>query len=592
MTQRLMASRAKDLSLRLLCFALAIVLILAAQRVYSGAEGKKMTEVINAMKMRPVCVGRFLIDVPADAQISYRSAFVSGWDISTDSDETDDAFAARLKQKEAELLAAKNEKGQNSLEAAKNIVTSEVSGRMFLYGREWLYHLENGKRIDSEVVGLRAHVRTNHVSFNFSGKIFRDTDAPELAQLATQVRSRNEDEIPSEPGFCFERGLLVEPLTAKQGEGIAMFVTLKNHPDVSIALSSYAGVAESDPLLQRDARSKETFSAEDRLRFARLRAGTRAVNGTVGQELIEKVAEHNGTTGHSFMWESLRNDKTNVFTPSLLFELSTGHGESGNPVSSTLSDDAAIALWDRMLSSLRLRPTGVAAPAVPGPRSAAIGSKAVAGDVCPQTGWWRCTDGDNRIGVSGGRVQYLRAGQAIPQPLLLPPATSWQKLRGEQPSFQSKIPSSWKLVDRRSIPRSKPSTLVAPVGSLQSPGSDEIAQRQPDVNDEQVRASIGVQLSSGVICTASGWWQCLEPGALDNARWFSSGAVLPPATKPISLTVLEKMKGVPGFVRVPASWRFIRFADSETPVSTEGGTPSAASSNGFDKDGPDPSEGV
>lgn len=591
MRQRFFATNGKRALLHVLCFTLALVLIIAAHRVQSCAEGKEMTQVIDALKMRTVCVGRFLIDVPADGEISYRPAFVSGWDISTDSDETDGAFAARLKQKEAELRAAKNEKGQISLETTTNIVTSEGSGKLFVYGREWLYHLENGKRVDSEVVGLRAYVRTNNVSFNFSGKIFKDKDAPELAQLATQARSRGENEIPPEPGFCFERGLLIEPLTAQQGEGVVMFVTLKNHPDVSIALSSFAGAAESEPLLERDEKSKETFSPEDRARFKRLRVGTRIVNGTVGQELIEKVAEHNGTTGHSFMWESLRSDKTSVFTPSLVFELSTGHGQNGEPVSSTLPDAAAIALWDRMLASLRLRPTNAATSAVPSPQVATIGSRAVAGDVCPQTGWWRCTDGDDRTGISGGRVQYIRAGQAVPQALLLPPATSWQKLRGEPPSFRSKIPSSWKLVDRRSASRSKPSTLLAPAGAPQSLTLDEITQHQTDVSGQQANESTGVQMASGAMCTASGWWQCLEPGALDNTRWFSSGAILPCATKPVSLTVLEKMKGVPAFVRVPATWQLIRFADSETPVSTEGGAASGASSSTPDKNTLDPSEG-
>lgn len=585
------AARGKALLLRLLCIGLATVLVFAVQRVYSGAEGKKMTEVINVIKVRPVCVGRFLIDVPSDAEISYRSAFVSGWNISSDLEETDEAFAVRLKQKEAELTAAKNEKGQISLERTKTIATGDVSGKVFVYGREWLYHLENGKRIDSEVVGLQADVRTNHVSFNFSGKIFKDTDAPELQQLATQVRSRNEDDIPSEPGFCFERGFLVEPLTAKQGEGVTMFVTLKNHPDVSIALASYAGVAESNPLLERDAKGKETFSPEDRARFTRLRVGNRSVNGIIGQELIEKVAEHNGTTGHSFMWESLRNDKTSVFTPSLVFELSTGHGQSGEPVSSSLRDDAAIALWDRMLSSLRLRPTNnAAAPVVPGPGTAKLGSSAMAGSVCPQNGWWRCSDGDDRTGVSGGRLQYLRAGETVPQALLLPPATYWQKLRGEQPSFQSKIPSSWKLIDRRSVRRGKTSTLVARAGASQSPTPGMTVECHSDVIDQQARSPIGAELSSGAICFASGWWQCLEPGAFDSVRWFASGAVLPHATKPVSLTLLEKVKGVPDFVRVTAAWRLVRFADCETPASKQGGVTPGDSLNVPGKDDSAPSE--
>jgi len=56
------------------------------------------------------------------------------------------------------------------------------------------------------------------------------------------------------------------------------------------------------------------------------------------------------------MWELIHNKTDNVFTPLMSFELSTGHGQPGATVDSSLTDAQALVLWDKMLSSLRIRP--------------------------------------------------------------------------------------------------------------------------------------------------------------------------------------------------------------------------------------------
>jgi hypothetical protein len=180
----------------------------------------------------------------------------------------------------------------------------------------------------------------------------------------------------------------------------------------------------------------------------------------------------------------------------------------------------------------------------------------MAGDLCVHSGWWQCLDGQGSVGVEGGCTQFFSAGQELPQAVLLPPPSLWQRVRGEQSTFVSKIPSSWKLVDRRKIARTHPSTLLEAAGPIQQRHVE-----QPAVVDNlgyNGDLSSSNQLASGAVCSVSGWWKCSEPRCLDGTRWFAAGAILPKATEQVELSAIEKLRGIPPFVRVMATWQLVR----------------------------------
>lgn len=135
-------------------------------------------------------------------------------------------------------------------------------------------------------------------------------DAKELKQFIAHTKPRAADEIPQEPGFCIERGIIQDPLAASQNEQITMFVGLKGHPDVSIFLYTAAGLKPSDSLLVRNDRIKEEFEQYVTI----LRRGSRKLAGIDGEEIVERFSELNGTTGHTFQWESV-GKQDSVFEP-------------------------------------------------------------------------------------------------------------------------------------------------------------------------------------------------------------------------------------------------------------------------------------
>src|SRR5471032_2153407 len=64
--------------------------------------------------------------------------------------------------------------------------------------------------------------------------------------------------------------------------------------------------------------------------------------------------------GRRLPWESTP-DQNDVFRPALDLELTSGHSirPGGPPVESSLSARAVLMLWDKISSSIRLRPTQV-----------------------------------------------------------------------------------------------------------------------------------------------------------------------------------------------------------------------------------------
>jgi len=198
-----------------------------------------------------------------------------------------------------------------------------------------------------------------------------------------------------------------------------------------------AGITTPKTLLQRDA-DAPTINA-NRSRFHTLRRGARALNGEPGEEILDRVHEFNGNYCHSFMWELIHNKTDTVFTPQMSFELSTGHSESGTTVDSSLTDAQALTLWDKMLSSLRVRPVVVAEPVAVTPTQATIGTRANSGMACPASGWWHCVNS-----LAQDNTHWFQRGQILPKASLQRQQSILDRLKGT-PDLRSK-PTVWEFV--------------------------------------------------------------------------------------------------------------------------------------------------
>ncbi|WP_157202141.1 T6SS immunity protein Tli4 family protein, partial [Massilia sp. Root335] len=433
------------------------------------SEVAKMTE-----KMKTICVGRFLVDVPSRAEVSLSREMMDGFDIATvEEDET--TFRERVAAREAEITAqgaqgvAADSNGVGSMVEARDLRVPGMIGRLLIYGRTRSYSMEGSRRLDDEWVSVEAHAHLDGMSFSLSMQYADVPDGRTAEALLARLRLRGENEIPSVPGFCIGRAVFTEPLPPHKTEHIAMHVGFLDHPDVALALASLPGGDRDSSLLTRFADMDKEANPDELLRVTKLRFGKRTINGIDGEEVLERIRELNFATTYGFMWETpgVQGDPVHPF---LSLELQGGISPrpSGKPVDTSLHEDAVLALWDRISSSIRSRPSGPPpGPAEPPePAAPRLGTLATAGEPCPQSGWWKCREGGPGVDVQGGSVQWIRKGDRMPQALLLPRQTLLQKLRGLQPSIEPSQPTTWKLLDKRLRPRTPTIVALAPPGPV------------------------------------------------------------------------------------------------------------------------------
>ncbi len=550
----------------------ALAVAWAVGEVKQRAAGQRDKEKVARMTrtMKTVCIGRFLIDLPSEARFELRGPRIHGLDISS-FDEPEAEFQLRLAQREAKLRATPDRFGGNrNLEAVREVKTDNgVVGKIFLHSRTVSEGTQaNGLELERyryEGIAIEAMLHGRGVSFALAAKDYNPDNIENLPRLVAKLVPNPHNQIPTQPGFCIDRAWFRDPLTPDQHELIMMSAQLPSHPDVEFLAILAAGIKpDKQSLLEREASAPSLLSLTERWRISTLRAAPRSIGGIMGDELVKRVAEMNDTIGYSFWWE-VDGTQDNVLLPHVVFQMSTGEGNHG-PVSTSLSEDAAVMLWDTISSSIRLRPAEPPAPVAAEPSPTPLGTQAWAGERCPESGWWACNAGGSGLKVLGGQRQYVRKGERMPQALLLPPQTLWEKVRGLQPSYDAPDQTAWQLVDKRNRKRVRSSLPLAQAtpaaaGVVTNGGGPGIV--------EPPQVSTGSFAATGIPCPASGWWRCEDPRALDGTRWFAQGSMLPPATFAIPSGAFGRSSGLMRSVERRGAWRLVRLADGPTPLDSE-----------------------
>lgn len=554
--------------------AVALGATWSVEAVMDKREVAKMTE-----KMQTVCVGRMLIDLPQEANYALYGIRIDGFDIETVK-ESAEAFAARLAAREAEIRAKPDHLGGNkNMESAKDVKTgSGLAGKIFVHTRNVTEGTAaNGLELEHfryEGIALEGHVHADGISIDLTADDYDPAHIGDLAKLIEKLVANPDNRITAEPGFCLDRAYVRDPIPADQIEQIRLTAGLPSHRDIEIHFDTIAGTKPTaQGLIERNTENMKDEPPDYVMRFTRLRAAPRTIGTLTGDELLLRVREENSVIVYGFRWEVL-GTKDNVFIPDLSFKMATGRSSEGR-ISSSLSQAGALDLWDKIVSSIRVRPT--VAPKVSAAEPPPLGSQAMAGDTCIQSGWWECNEGGNGTRVHGGQRQYIRQGERMPQALLLPPQTLWEKARGLQPSYEAKSPTPWKLVDRRNhrritpdVPLAQPEVTMSNAVTAVPVGADAIE-----------RAAVGAYAMTGNPCPASGWWLCQESDALDGTRWFARGSLLPAATFAVPERTFGRTSGGPKAMQRRGIWQLMRLVEASEPatdasVANETGSPKKA----------------
>jgi hypothetical protein len=340
--------------------AVAVVVAALATTWATGAAWDTYKVMKMTGNMRTVCVGRLLIDLPNNAHAEMYEQWIEGFDIDAFA-ESEEAFNKRVAAREMEIRSKPDRLGGNkNMEAVREVKTeSGLAGKIFVHSRNVTEGTESDgfttEHFHYEGVALEAHVHDNGLSIDVTAKDYDPDLAENLPRLVAQLVPNPTNRIPTEPGFCLDHAYVREPLAAKQGERITLAAHLPDNPDIGINFDTIAGT-KPDPrtLLQRNAESRARRPAALNLLVTELRAAPRTIGGFAGDELVRQVIEANGVFVYGFEWE-LNGTEDNVLVPDIRLVMVTGRGR-GEPVRSSLAAPAAMALWDRISSSMRVRP--------------------------------------------------------------------------------------------------------------------------------------------------------------------------------------------------------------------------------------------
>ena len=181
--------------------------------------------------------------------------------------------------------------------------------------------------------------------------------------FAQNIKLRDNSEIPSEAGYCFDGGF-VESKEAK--EWAKAFFTRPDTPGSAVFGVEMRPRLKSDDKLLDRVPTLVRMLANLATHTRTLRSGGRTVAGMPGEELLIKI-KADGVTAYNFIWEFQGRDDDDdgpisLANPNTRLELRVGGAKTGrNATSETsvLTEQEALALWDALLAGFKLRPGAV-----------------------------------------------------------------------------------------------------------------------------------------------------------------------------------------------------------------------------------------
>jgi len=417
--------------------ALFVALLMA-----TTANAQNQGEIMKDTKQaQTLCLGRFLVDVPKEADIvagreEYR------WDkVSLTRKVSQEAFQKSILDKEKMLKETKH-KTEPSLLKLFSRSNDENSVVMVFWetpSSKYGYETEGYKWIK----GFQFLVKGTADDDRASSK------AEKINRTLAELQYRRDGEIPTTPGFCIDGGFFAGEPALPHSEHAAISIRLKNHPEVLVRIyTDMNGEKVEESLLTRvDRKETPAIYKELAKQIKTLRRGKHPVGTFQAEELLETYPTDYSYSIHQFVWESSGKPR-DLYAPTIVVNMETGETSDHVDMRPSLTNKQAIELFDSIVNSIRLRPIGGAAASPdkpvppPSPQSKApLGTTLSSGTRCPQTGTWVC----DKAEAKGGIRHVFHEGETLPSVLTPVRLGFWLKLKGEAPTRLNS--AAWTLTE-------------------------------------------------------------------------------------------------------------------------------------------------
>ncbi|MES2741403.1 MAG: T6SS immunity protein Tli4 family protein [Pseudomonadota bacterium] len=347
---------------------LALVSLQACTSAYSYKEkavpeAVKLSERLQMLfaKTKLICFGRYAMEVPQEAQLLWGTAGIAG----------------DVEIINGGLTASQKRVAEDIAKIMHDSDTAEIT-----YNREgpveasWqirYYESDLDKKYKIHI--FNTYVNKGELTFILGGSVGQvDTEevaAAKQGERAKSLRLRAADEVPDESGYCIDHAFMASKLYAEQ-ETVNIGIYLPSLPDVAFSIGSNKDAYGDLPKQEFEKSTRGKLSLLARIEAAKqdqglfypsrtvLREGKRDVQHWHGEESLIKRAD--GT--HDFEWAFV-GTPTDVANPSeynAVMFTKVEHNVVGAASAASVSDDEAVALWDRLLSGLKFRAKVPGAP--------------------------------------------------------------------------------------------------------------------------------------------------------------------------------------------------------------------------------------
>jgi hypothetical protein len=366
--------------------ALTIMMLPACSRRYKYKENA-VPEPVNLSprlqvlfaKTKLVCFGRYALEVPQEAQLVWGSA----------------SFPSSIEVTNGNIEDNKRRIANDIDKIFKENRTAEIkyNGKGPVE-KSWQirYYEDKHAKADNDIF-FTTYVNKGELTFILGDATEKreNEGAPAARQFAraTSLQLRDSGEVPANPGYCIEHGFMADDLYENQ-EIVTAGIFLPSLPDVTFSISSNKDAYGDYPpaefektqraklsLLARIAQAKEGQGISYPSRTL-LREGKRSVQHWHGEESLFRRKD--GV--HDFEW-ALVGKPRDVANPSEFgaqMYTKVENNTVGAAKAASLTDDEAVALWDKLLSGLKFRVKVPGAPRgsyfLPSDKPEAAGSQA------------------------------------------------------------------------------------------------------------------------------------------------------------------------------------------------------------------------
>jgi hypothetical protein len=301
-----------------------------------------------------VCFGRYAIAIPKEARLIWGGTyFPSKIQVSKGS-------AEMMKVKAASDIATVKKNDEDAEIIYNNHGPIEKSWQIRYYKSKAAKKLH--------LLFFNTYVSKGDLTFLLGGAIddgqAEEQVATEEATRAKSLRLRADDDAPTEPGYCIEHAFMADASYDDQ-EIINVGIHFPSLPDVTFSISSNKEAYADYPKEEFEKMKVEELSLLARIRKAQeeqgalyphrtlLREGKRDVQHWHGEESLIKRPD--GV--HDFEWGFVGTPKDVAYPGEFIVNMYTKveHNTVGAAKASSLSDDEAVALWDKLLSNLKFR---------------------------------------------------------------------------------------------------------------------------------------------------------------------------------------------------------------------------------------------